>query len=630
MSLISRLRRPTLAWGSLVFAAVLVLDGNFLAGETLNTARVDLTDDHRFTISEGTRDTLAGIDEPIRVNVYFSSLLGERAPAYAQHFDRVRTLLTQYEEISGGGLVVEYFDPEPYSSAEDRAVGDRVRGVPISQQGELAYFGIAMSNSVDDREVIAFLDLDREQFLEYDLTSRIFKLSRDNKPVVGFITGLGIDGTVDPVAGVTQPWRVMDEMRQFFDVRTLVEINEIPSKLTEIPDEVDVLLLIQPLGLSQASIYAIDQFALRGGKVAAFLDPSTLVAAGIGYDENLVPLLAGWGIEIPRDRVAGDLKNARPSETGNRDERVFANFISSIGLGTDGIDQSDVVAAGVEKLNLMTPGVIHRVEGATSKVADLLVTSDQAMEIDADKVRATPDPVALLREFRPGGRPLALGVRISGPVTTAYPDGPPPPPGGDDGGQAATPAPAALTAHVASGTINAIVIADVDLLQDRHWVQVREFFGEQIPVPFASNAALAINALENLSGDSSLIALRARGIDNRPFEVVEQLQVEAERRFRETERGLARELEELEARIRQIEQTAGGSVVLGEDDRQLVDNFRQRTAEVRSELREVKLALRRDIDRLDETLRVINIGGAPIVFALAGLIVAVWRRRGRD
>jgi ABC-type uncharacterized transport system involved in gliding motility auxiliary subunit len=632
VSWIAKLRRPTLAWGSLLFAAVIVLDGNFLATELLKAARVDLTEDHRFTISEGTYETLSRIDEPIRVNVYFSSLLGQRVPLYAQHFDRVRTLLTQYEEIAGGGLVVEYFDPEPYSRAEDRAVAERVRGVPMNQQGELGYFGISMSNSVDDREAIAFLDLDREQFLEYDLTSRIHKLATHKKPVVGLITGLGIEGTVDPAAGVTQPWRVVSEIRQFFDLRTLVDINEIPSQLAEIPDDVDVLLLVQPLGLSELTIYAIDQYALRGGKIVAFLDPSPLVAAGISYDEKLVPLLARWGIELPRDLVVGDLKNARPSETGDRDARVYSDFVASIAIGAASIDQGDVVAAGVEKLHLMTPGAIRRLPDATTQTTSLISSSDQSMLIDSKKVRSAPDPVTLLREFRPTGEVYTMATRISGPVATSFAGGAPPPPlppGAREGEGARPEAPKLTHDHLASGSMNAIVVADVDMLNDRHWVQIREFFGEQIPLPFASNAALAVNAIENLSGDTALIALRARGIDDRPFSVVQDLQVAAERRFRETERGLARELEQLEARIKEIEQAAGGTVVLGEEERQMVENFRDRSAEVRAELREVKLALRRDIDRLDETLRVINIAGVPIVFALMGLIVAAWRRRPR-
>jgi ABC-type uncharacterized transport system involved in gliding motility auxiliary subunit len=240
--------------------------------------------------------------------------------------------------------------------------------------------------------------------------------------------------------------------------------------------------------------------------------------------------------------------------------------------------------------------------------------------------------VTLLREFRPTGEVYTMATRISGPVATSFAGGAPPPPlppGAREGEGSRPEAPKLTHDHLASGSMNAIVVADVDMLNDRHWVQIREFFGEQIPLPFASNAALAVNAIENLSGDTALIALRARGIDDRPFSVVQDLQVAAERRFRETERGLARELEQLEARIKEIEQAAGGTVVLGEEERQMVENFRDRSAEVRAELREVKLALRRDIDRLDETLRVINIAGVPIVFALMGLIVAAWRRRPR-
>lgn len=634
MGSVKRLGRGALAWGSVLFAAIIVVAGNFVADAMFGGSRIDLTEDGRFTISEGTRATLTSIDEPIRVRVYFSHLLGERYPPYAQHFDRVKTLLDTYQSIAGGGLIVQYFDPEPFSDAEDRAVADRIRGVPMNTQGELGYFGISATNSVDDRKTLPFLDIDREQFLEYDLTSAIYSLSQYEQPVVGLITGVGIDGSVEPQR-VEQPWRVMDQIRQFFDVRALNDIKHIPSRLTWIPDDVDVLFVVQPLGLSEATVYAIDQYALRGGKVVMFLDPSMTIAASIGYDEKLVKLLEHWGIRIARDTVAGDLKTARPLETGNRDDRVFSKYVAYLGLGSDQIVDSDPVAAGIDKLNLLTAGVVEPVEGARTQLTPLFRTSDQSMEYDTERVKGRPDPVGLLRDFKASGVPLTLAARVSGPASSAFPDGPPPPPDVPPAAANEPPSPVVYeaapdgTRHVNEGTINAIVVADADMLHDQFWVTVREFFGEQLLVPHANNAALVVNSLENLSGASALIGLRGRGIDDRPFEVVENLQVAAEQRYRETERGLAQELDQLEQRINQIEAAAGGSVVLSVEDRAMVENFRQRASDVRRELREVKLALRRDIDNLDRTLRVINIGGIPALFAVVGLAVVGWRRRPR-
>jgi ABC-type uncharacterized transport system involved in gliding motility auxiliary subunit len=182
--------------------------------------------------------------------------------------------------------------------------------------------------------------------------------------------------------------------------------------------------------------------------------------------------------------------------------------------------------------------------------------------------------------------------------------------------------------HTASGRVNAIVVADADLLNDQFWVEVREFLGQQMAIPNASNAAFVVNALDNLSGSESLIALRGRGAEDRPFKLVNELRRDAERRYREKEQALTAKLKEVQDQLAKLEKTSeGGAVLVSESDRQAIEKFRADMLATRRELREVKRALREDIDRLDGWLKFANIALVPLLIGAGGLGWAALRRR---
>src|SRR5512145_1304279 len=261
-----RVKRRTLALGAVVLAVVTLLSVNLIASNALRDARFDLTKERLFTISEGTRKALRAIDEPIDVRVYFSKKLGELAPNYGKSFERVRSMLEQYREISRGKLQVTYLDPEPFSDAEDRAVAAGLKGVRLNQEGEMGYFGIVGSNSTDAEANLPFLAIDRERFLEYDVTKLIVTLANQRKSTVGLISGINIEGSPgNPMLGrpPTQGPLLIEHMKEFFEVKTIAKDAK------EIPADIGVLMVVQPESLSPATAYAIDQFALSGGKVLA-------------------------------------------------------------------------------------------------------------------------------------------------------------------------------------------------------------------------------------------------------------------------------------------------------------------------------------------------------------------------
>jgi ABC-type uncharacterized transport system involved in gliding motility auxiliary subunit len=650
----AKLDRRQLAWGGLALAGVTFLSVNLIAATVLRPVRADFTKEGLYTISDGTRKALQSIDEPLDIRVYFSKKLGEAAPAYAKNFERVRTLLDQYQSISGNKLNVAYLDPEPFSDTEDRAVAAGLRGVRLNPEGELGYFGLAGTNSTDNEGTIPFFSPERERFIEYDVTKLIYGLANPKKRVVGLVSSLSLDGGLDPVMGMRgrplPPQLVMEQIREVFEVKTL------DKDFKEVPRDVDVLMVVQPDGLTPQSVYAIDQFALAGGKVLAFVDPvaETQRAGGpmgIGSAPQLgdfQKLLKAWGVAYEPTKVAGDIAHARRVQLGGGLRATVTEYVAWLGLDRRNLDERDVLSGGIERVNLASSGFLTRPETATTAVTPILQTSPEAMQIAADKVGMMPDAVGLLREYKREGKRLVLAARIAGEAQSAYPDGAPKAEAKAEGSESAAPdkggAPKAESApdrsqagaspaegaapHIRSGKINAVVVADTDLLNDQFWVDIRDFLGQQVAVPHAHNAAFVVGALENLSGSDALISLRGRGVTDRPFELVNSIRRDAERRFREKEMALTAKLKDVQEQLAKLEKAGEGeNVILSDRDRQAIEKFRSEMLMVRRELRDVKLALRQDIDRLEGWLKFANIGAVPLLIGIGGLAWAAWRRR---
>ncbi len=596
-----------------------------------------MTEDRLFSISDGTREILKGIDEPITARLYFSRRLAELAPEQSRYFQRVRALFEQYRDLSGGKLQLSVLDPEPFSDAEDRAVASGLRGVRLNAEGEVGYFGLVATNSTDTTETIPFFSPDRESFLEYDVTKIVYNLANPKKRVVGLMSGLPLDGgEVETPMGKRpqKPWLIMSQIRELFEVR------DVAQTVAAIPAGLDVLMVVQPTGLTEEAAYAIDQFALKGGKVLVFIDPVTetnqlamLKSPGEGR-KRLAKVLESWGVKFDPTKVAADIQHAKRVQFGREQDSV-TEFVAWLGLDQRNINADDVLSAGIEVLNVASSGFLERADGATTNVQPFLKTSTDAAAVGAEKVGMGADPLGLLRSYVPGGKQLTLAARISGDARTAYPDGKP---------AAATPETKADTAkdgdkskdgaaaeagdksaskpdpnHAASGAINVLVVADSDLLADQFWVSRQELLGQEAVMPTAHNAAFVLSALENLSGSNALIALRGRGVNERPFTWVEELRRNAERRFREKEQMLEARLKKAQDELTKLQESGASGVAFSQKEREAVESFRAEMLETRRELREVKRALRSDIDALDGWLKFANIALVPLMIAAGGV-----------
>lgn len=594
----------------LVVGFVLFLAVNVAANGAFRGVQLDLTENGLYTLSEGTRRTLASIDEPITLRLYFSKNLAEAAPRYAAYYGRVRELLQRYADLAKGKLRLVLLDPEPFTDAEDRAVGDGLQGVPVTQAGDLGYFGLAAENATDGRAAIGFFNLEREPFLEYDLTKLIYTLSKPSLPKLGVISALPPAGG-GSLGGPSAEPMILAQLQDFFAVERL------ESDVAAIPDGVDVLLVLNPEGLGADALRAVDAFVHKGGRALVFADPYLESVPAAAPEEekpngDLDTLFAAWGVKMLPGKVAGDLDAARRVSTGARGT-IVGDYVVWLGLGEGAFETNDPVFSNVERLNLASAGILEPVEGAKTTIEPLLQTGPRAMPIDIDRIRFMPDINQLLRDFQPGGKRLMLAARLRGPAPAAFAD------------------PQAKDTPDAGKPIDVIVVADADLLYDRFWVSSADFFGEQVLVPQANNADFVVNALENLSGSEALIGLRGRGSSYRPFTLIEAFRRDAEMQYRAKEQELQSRLHQLEGELKGIKRSDDGrtETLLSAEDKAAVERFRTEILGVRRELRNVQHALRSDIEGLESLVKLVNIAAVPALVCLAGLALTVWRRGRR-
>ena len=643
---------------ALVAAAVLFFAVNVISGGLFGSARLDLTENRRHTLSEGTAKILGALDEPVVLRFFFSAKLANQAPQLRTYGNRVRDLLAEFANSSGGKLRLEVIDPEPFSDAEDRALAFGLQGAALNLSGDNFYFGLAGTNSTDDTGVIPFFSPEKEQFLEYDLTKLVYGLSNPKKPVVGVISSLPLEfgpgGMQMAMRGQSRPYGIMASMRQFFEVRTLND------DLEAIDEEVDILLLIHARDLGDKTLYAIDQFVLGGGRAMIFVDPFSETAATIppspgqrpnpldSHNSTLDKLFEAWGVELEGDVIVVDRGFATRVNAGGQARRRIIDYPAWITLRGDAIDREDVVTAELGTILVANAGHLVAKEGAPTTLAPLFRSSPDSMLMEVSEVRFRSEPDKLLANFAADEESYVIAARLTGEVKSAF-EGPPaaaPEEGAEDEAEEGaeegaedeagdeTEPEAAAAAHLAEGKapLNVIVVADADMLDDRFWLSRQTLLGQEFLVPTSANADFLINALDNLAGSSDLISLRSRARSDRPFEVIESIRRDAEQRYLAREKELQETLEETEKKLAELQSKAsrdGGGAILSAEEAQTIESFRQDLVATRKELRGVQHDLRKDIESLETWLKFLNIGAVPLAVFVVAIALALVRHQRR-
>ncbi|MCA9451951.1 MAG: Gldg family protein, partial [Nitrospira sp.] len=537
---------------------------NMVSNAAFSSARFDLTEHDLYTLSEGTKNVLKSLSEPITLRFYLSKALATGLPGIKSYATRVQEMLEEYAQVAGDQLYLEVIDPEPFSEEEDRAVAFGLQGIPLDGGSTQFYFGLAGTSSTDELEVISFFQPEREEFLEYDLTKMIHTLANPKKKVLGLLSTLPIDGSGGmpfmAQQGGGQPWLILSHIEQMF------EVKKIETTATTIPEEISVLMIVHPKSLSEATLYAIDQYVLRGGHAMIFVDPLAESDSGGGNPMNpmgggprnsdMPTLFGAWGLELVKGQVLGDLPLAKKVQVQLQNRLQVVDYPVWIDFRQDHFSDKDIVTAQVPSITVASAGIIRK-KGETGTTVEPLIQSDEAaMQIEASRLSVMPDVSGLLNSYRPEGEKFSVAARVTGTVKTAFPEGKPQAEANasenpDMSSEAETQTKDHLTES--KDSINVIVVADTDILQDRFWVQVQNFFGQRIGIPNSGNGTFVTNALDNLTGSNDLISVRSRAGYSRPFTLLRLLQQEAEQRFRQKEQVLQEQLKATERKIQELQ-----------------------------------------------------------------------------
>lgn len=612
-----------------VAVMLLILIAINVIGSRLKT-RIDLTAERAYTLSPGTRAILAKVDTPVQIRFYCTR--GENAmpvqlKSYAQ---RVEDLLGEFRQASRGQIEIQKLDPVPDSDAEDSAKLDGLQPLPI-QTGERIYLGLSVS-MLDQKEAIPFLTPARERLLEYDLARAVSRVMSPEKVVVGVMSALPVNGSKVPPQMQMQgqrgepAWVLLDELKRDFTVKT-VEMNA-----EKIPDDVKVLVVIHPKGITDAGQFALDQFILRGGKLVAFLDPLAVLdrQAQQGMMMGQPPssstfdkLLKAWGVGFDANRVVADLGYMGRTRQGRQP--------ALLALNDKALNRDDIVTGDADTVVVAFGGAFTGTPTEGLKMTTLLQSSDKANLLDAMSAQMGGENT--INDISPTGVRYQLAVRLTGKFKTAFPEGKPKPgnePPKPEDKDKKPDGPAALKESEKENTV--ILVGDSDMIQDAVSVQeIPNLFGggQRMVQPSNGNLALAQAAVEQLSGDSNLITVRGRASRERPFTVVKTMQANAESSYRTKIKELEGSLAEAQRRLNELQRSKDPTqkLILSPEQQQEIANFRKKESEARVALKQERKRLRADIDSLENRMKWLNIGAVPAAVAISGLAFAGMRRR---
>ncbi len=624
---------------------VLTLCFIFISQLLLGRAKLDLTEHKIYTLSGETRNILDQLNQPVSLDFYYSRTAAMKGPEQIRFFNTyyhyVRDLLEEYTQLADGRIALNIIDPRPFTEEEEEAVQFGVRRFPLSDD-ESFFFGLVARTERGEHKTIEFFEPDRQEFVEYDVSKLITDVTRREKRKVGVMSSLPV--TAEDLSPYMrqmmqmqgrrppEPWNLITHLEEQF------EIEKVPENTEALPADIDFLMLIHPKHLDENTLFAVDQYVMRGGRLLVFVDPQCFsdepeedpsdpyAAMEHSAASDLNALLRGWGVEMLPDQIAAD----RSLATRVRVREHVEHLPVYLRLNEDCVNKEEVITANLHTIHMLYPGVLRKVPGVGADLTPLLTTTAEAAvwEPRSPFELQMGDPAAINRAAHATGEPLMLACMITGNLKTNFPDGRPVPEqqdgedddgeGADDGEQRDDLPPLLEESEDAM----VMVFADVDMIADTLAYERTAFGASQR----GDNASIVFNALEYLAGTGDLIAIRSRGRFERPFLRVDEIETEAEKATAEETEALNRRISEHEQRLRELSSTATDS----EDDVELLrstalserEKIQNEIWKARRQLRALQAGKRAEIEALKGSLQTHNMVWSPAAVLLIAIILA--------
>ncbi|MHC4387253.1 MAG: Gldg family protein [Planctomycetota bacterium] len=639
--------------GIITFSAIIICQD---VGRTL---RVDITELKLYTLSDGSKSILAKLNQPLKLRLFYTKTATRKARDeiryYNNYFYFVQSLLEEYARAAKGMIKLDIIDPRPFSDEEEEALRYGLTRFPISEE-ENFFFGLVLQTEFGVVKTIPFFSPQRQNFVEYDLSSLIDTAITREKKRIGVLSSLPVMG--EQVTGYmawlmqqqnqqpAPPWTIVRQLQQQYDV------NEVATDVNEIED-IDTLLVIHPKDLPEKTLFAIDQFVLKGGRAIICVDPRCLVdnpkrmpgqmQPSADPVSNLDGLLRTWGVEMPGDEFAGDRSLAIPVRMGQGREQPH---IGLLGLTGDSFNSKNIVTANLNEVRLVFSGVLRNVaspeveEGMPqNEITPLLQTTEEGNTWQVagpwDWVRIVPE--TLMTYFREGTEPVVMSCLITGRFRSAFPEGIEVPAesdedksdeegeseGGDEEAEKKTKKLTGLTEAVTDCAV--IVVADVDFISDMPYVAYQDtIFGK---AAISNNSDFLLNAIEFMGGSGDLIAIRSRGNFRRPFDVVEGIKDEAEKKTAVEIAKRNAEIKALQKELDDIVASAEGSEesIIAEEREKKRRQAALKLRQAQRDLNDIQRKRFVEIEQLRSLLQNINTWSAPVVILIIAVFLSIRR-----
>jgi ABC-type uncharacterized transport system involved in gliding motility auxiliary subunit len=628
-----KLGRKTIAIVLLFVGLVLV---NYLASSI--PARLDATADSIYSLSSGTKAVLGKIEEPVTLDLYFSKDASGLPIQYKNYAARVQEMLRQYVRGSHGKLTLNVINPRADTPEEEKATAAGLTPQVAATGGEQFFFGLVVTQADQQKTIPAFTP-QREQFLEYDLSKLIYSVQQFDKPKLGLLTSLPLQGSSPQEMQMMMMMRRQPQPSQFIIEEWSQSFNivRIEPTATELPSGLDVLAVIHPENVSGKLQFAIDQFLLGGKPVFLAIDPSSQYfkrqggqqAMMGGPQENvssdLPALLNAYGIQYDPQKVVGDLENATEVRTS---QSTTARYPIWLSLRKPNFSPKALPAAQLNSAMFIEAGSLAQKTGSALTFTPVIETSAQSGDLASATLQfAQPDDVS--KQITPSGK-KTIAALVTGKFKTAFPNGAPKDaPKANDKQDAAAKAaekneakkPDAAPALAESKNNSTLfVIADTDWLFDDYSVRKFNFFGQTAAEPFNDNLSLAANTVEFLGGSQDLISIRGKGTSLRPFDVVRSMEVNAQKKYQQKLTELDARLQKVQGQLTELQgkKSEGNRLVASPEVTKAIEDFQKQSAQLRGERREIRRALREDIDALETRLLIVNLLASPLLVGAFG------------
>ena len=613
--------------GLVVVAAIIGAANLILSSLPL---RMDLTGEKLYTLTKGSKAVLAKLEQDVTLKFYLSSSSAEMPMQLKTYAQQVQNLLKEYELAGKGHVTLEAYDPKPDSDAEEWAQRYGVEPQNVNPFGQPVYFGL-VAVCGDREETLARFSPRTESTLEYDVTRCITRVAWPERPVIGLMTSLK-----NVLGG--QPNQMMMMQRQqpepgwaaFMELKKDYDVREIPADADKIDDDVKALVVLHAKDLSEKTLFAIDQFVIKGGRLIACVDPFSIMdmlssrqqqnpmmqMGGADGPSTLGKLFDAWGIQFDTSKLVADLAAATKLNAGNgRAEENPAAFLSLTGKN---MDKKDLLVSGLTQVMFPFAGAIS-FQGKDGLSFEPLVVTSAKDACLVDRMGAQFGMGAMRKDLNPDGVQRTLAGRLAGTFKTAFPKGP-------DFKEGST---NEVPKVVAEGKGTVILFGDSDFLADQFCVQVMNTLFGPIAQPINDNLVLFANVIEQYAGREELIGVRSRGASDRPFTVVNELEAEATKKWQAREAAFQEELQKTQQRLSalQHEKKGGERFILSKEQQDEIVKLRKTQADTRKQLKNVRKELTADIDSLGLRLKVANIVLVPVLVVVFGLLRGYFRRR---